>query len=168
MCSRLFIAILSIGLLNCSAIAKAVPAFPFVDGRWSGLIETMPNSSVFEACAASTTFTDGTTLTLAKQRDNSWLVRFSNPGWRLPSSHYPMVVVVDFYSPLAVSAVAKNQRLLEIAIPGHNALLKLIENGHLIKLTSDSFEEAYNLEGSAKVIERVRNCVADQLATEGQ
>ena len=42
----------------------------------------------------------------------------------------------------------------------------IIENGHTIDLTSDGFNEKYDLEGSAKVIERVRNCFADQLAAE--
>ena len=72
-----------------------------------------------------------------------------------------MVAMVDFYPPLRVDAEAKSQRLLEIAILDHNTLLGLIENGHTINLTSDGFNVQYDLEGSAKVIERVRNCFAD-------
>ena len=167
MCPRFFIAILSIGLLHTVANASGAPAVPFVDGRWSGGIETLPDSSVFEECSTSTTFIDGTTFALAERRDENWYLRLSNPGWRLPPSRqYPMVALVDFYPPLRVDAEAKSQRLLEIAILDHNTLLGLIENGHTIKLTSDSFKETYDLEGTAKVIERVRNCVTDQVAAE--
>ena len=77
-----------------------------------------------------------------------------------------MMALVDFYPPLRIDALSKSQRLLEIAVLGHSTLLRLIENGHTIKLMSDRFNETYDLEGSAKVIERVRNCVADQLAAE--
>ena len=164
---RFFISMLSIGLLHIVANASGAPAFPFVDGRWSGGIETLPNTPVFMECSASTTFIDGTTLTLAERRGENWYLRLSNPDWRLtPSRQYPMVALVDFYPLLRVDAEAKSQRLLEIAILDHNTLLRFIENGHTIELTSDRFKETYDLEGSAKVIERVRNCVTDQLAAE--
>ncbi len=167
MCRRIFIAIISIGFLHTVANAGGAPAGLFVDGRWSGVIETLPNSSVFEECSTSTTFIDGTTFALAERRSENWYLRLSNPGWRLPPSHqFLMVAQVDFYPPLRIGAEAKSQRLLEIAILDHNTLLGLIENGHTIKLTSDRFKETYDLEGTAKVIERVRNCVTDQLAAE--
>jgi hypothetical protein len=167
MCPHFFIAILSMGLLHTVANAGGAPAGLFVDGRWSGVIETLPNSSVFEECSTSTTFIDGTTFTLAEQRDEKWYLRLSNPSWRLSHSRqYPMVALVDFYPQLRVDAEAKSERHLEIAILDHNTLLGYIENGHTIRLTSEGFKETYDLEGSAKVIERVRNCVIDQLAAE--
>ena len=167
MCPRFFITMLVIGLLHPVANAGAAPAVPFVDGLWSGGIETLPNSSMFEKCSASTTFIDGTTFAIAERRNQNWYLRMSNNGWRLPPSrHYPVVAQVDFYPPLRIDAEAKSHRLLEIAIPDHHALLGLIENGHAIKLTAGRFKQMYDLEGTAKVIERLRNCVADQLAAE--
>ncbi len=78
----------------------------------------------------------------------------SNGGWRLSlSRHYTMVAIVDFYPSLSVDAEAKSPRTLEIPILDHNALLRLIENGHTIKLTSESLQLKYDIEGSAKVIE---------------
>ena len=83
----------------------------------------------------------------------------SNPGWHLPASHrYDMAALVDFYPPLRVVAVTKSQTGLEIADLDQISLLGLIENGHTINLNSDGFKEMYDLEGSAKAIERVRNC----------
>ena len=73
-----------------------------------------------------------------------------------------MVALVDFYPPLRISAEAKSQTLLEIADLDHISLLGLIENGHTIVLRSEGFDEKYDLEGSAKVIERIRNCFADR------
>ena len=158
MSQRLFVAALFMGLLHTIANASGVPAIPFVDGRWSGGIETGPNSSGLEECWASTTFSDGTTFTLAKRGDGSWHLRLSNPGWRLPPSRrYAMVARVDFH-PLRIAAEAKSQTRLEIANLDQLSLLGLIENGHTIDLTSDGFNEKYDLEGSAKVIERIRNC----------
>ena len=71
-----------------------------------------------------------------------------------------MIALVDFY-PLHIAAEAKSQTRLEIANLDRISLLGLIENGHTIDLTSDGFNEKYDLEGSAKVIERVRNCFAN-------
>ena len=73
-----------------------------------------------------------------------------------------MVALVDFYPRLHFAAEAKSQTRLEIANLEQISLLGIIENGHSIDLTSDGFNEKYDLEGSAKVIERVRNCFTDR------
>ena len=156
---RLFIWIFFTGLLHTIADAGGVPTIPFVDGRWHGDIDTGTNSSHFEECWASTTFHDGTTFKLTKRTDGIWHLRLSNVSWRLPySRRYAMVALVDFYPRLRIVAEARNQTLLEIADLDHISLLGLIENGHTIDLTSDGFNEKYDLEGSAKIIERIRNC----------
>ena len=161
MYQRLFVAVLFIGLLHTIANASGEPTIPFVDGRWNGGIEIGPDSKGLEECWARTTFSDGTAFTLAKRGDGSWYLRLSNPGWGLtPSRRYPMAALVDFYPQLSIAAEAKSQTRLEIANLDQISLLGLIENGHTINLTSDGFNEKYDLEGSAKVIERVRNCFA--------
>lgn len=158
---RLLIAAFFTGLLHTAADASEVPAIPFVDGRWHGGIETGPKSSDFEECWASTAFDDGTTFRLTKRRDGNWHLQLSNPSWRLPHLHqYAMVALVDFYPRLHIMAEAKNQTLLDIADLDQISLLGQIENGHTINLTSDGFNEKYELEGSAKVIMRIRNCFA--------
>lgn len=163
MFQRMFVAVLFIGLLHTFANASGVPTIPFVDGRWSGGIENGPNSSDFEECWVSTKFGDGTTFTLAKRGEGSWHLRLSNPSWRLPSSRrYAMVARVDFYPQLRIAGEAKSQTLLEIANLDQISLLELIENGHTIELTSDGFNEEFDLEGSAKVIERIRTCFPEQ------
>ena len=166
---RLLVPAVFTALLLTVAHASGVPSIPFVDGIWHGDIEIGPNSSDFEECWARTTFDDGTTFRLAERKDGSWYLQLSNASWRLPHSRrYTMVARVDFY-PLAglqIVAEAKNQTLLEIADLDHISLLGLIENGHTIALASDGFNEKYDLEGSAKAIERIRNCFSDQLAAE--
>ena len=162
MFQRLFASVLFIGALHISANASGLPAMSFVDGRWNGGIDATPNSLGVEECWASTTFSDGTTFTLAKQGNDNWLLRLTNHDWRLPTHHrYDMVALVDFYPRLQIAAVAKSQTRLEIANLDQIALLGIIENGHTIDLTSDGFNKKYDLEGSAKAIERVRNCFAD-------
>ena len=162
MYQRLFVAALFIGLLHTIANASGEPAIPFVDGRWNGGIEIGLDSKGPEECWARTTFSDGTAFILAKRGDGSWHLRLSNPSWRLPPSHrYAMFAQVDFYPQLRISAEAKSQTRLEIANLDRISLLGLIENGHTINLTSDGFNVKYDLEGSAKIIERVRNCFAD-------
>jgi hypothetical protein len=162
MYQRLFVAVLFIGLLHAIANASGEPAIPFVDGRWNGGIEIGPDNKGLEECWASTAFSDGTAFTLAKRSDGIWRLRLSNPGWRLsPSRRYSMVALVDFYPQLRIAAEAKSQTSLEIANLDQVSLLGLIENGHTIDLTTDGFNVKYDLEGSAKAIERVRNCFAD-------
>jgi hypothetical protein len=159
---RLFVAVLFIGLLHTIANASRESLIPFVDGRWNGGIETGPDGKGHGECWARTTFDDGTAFTLAKRSDGIWYLRLSNPGWRLPASRrYAMVALVDFYPQLRIAAEAKSQTGLEIANLEQISLLGLIENGHTIDLTSDGFNVKYDLEGSAKVIERVRNCFAE-------
>lgn len=153
--------------LHNAAGASQLPSIPFVDGRWHGDIEVGPNGSDFEECWASTTFDDGTTLLLAERKDGNWHLQLSNPVWRLPHSRrYAMAAQVDFYPRLRITAEARNQTLLEIEDLDHISLLRLIENGHTIDLASDGFNEKYELEGSAKAIERIRNCFSDQLNAE--
>ena len=164
---RFFIGVFFSGLLHTVADAGGVPAFPFVDGRWHGGIETVPGSPDIEECWASTTFDDGTTFTLAERKDGDWTLRLSNPGWQLPPSRrYTLEALVDFYPRLRIMAEAKNETVLEIADLDHISLLGLIENGHTIDLASEGFNEKYELEGSAKIIERIRSCFADQQVAE--
>ena len=150
--------------LQTIANASGEPTIPFVDGRWSGKVETDANSSVFKACWASTNYSDGTTLTLAKRDNGSWYLGLSNPDWQLPLSHqYDMIALVDFYpQQVLVAAETKSKISLEIANLEQISLLGLIENGHTIDLSSEGFSEKYDLEGSAKVIQRIRNCFANR------
>ena len=162
MYQRSFAVVLFIGLLHTVANAGGEPKFPFVDGRWDGGIEISQESKGLNECWGSTRLGDATSFTLAKRGDGSWHLILSNPYWRLPPSRrYAMIALVDFYPQLRIVAEAKSQTRLEIANLDQIALLALIENGHTITLTSDGFNEKYDLEGSAKVIERVRNCFAD-------
>lgn len=160
---RLFFAVFFMVLLHAIAHSSGTPTIPFVDGRWHGDFETGLNNSDIEECWASTTFDDGTTLKLIERKDASWRLQLTNSSWRLPRSRrYAMVALVDFYPRLRIAAEAKTHTLLEIADLGHISLLGLIENGHTIDLKSDGFNEKYDLEGSAKAIERIRNCFANQ------
>lgn len=161
MYQRLFTAVLFTGLMHATANASGEPTFPFVDGRWSGGTAIDPDSKALEECWSRTTFGDGTVFSLAKRYDGSWHLSFSNPGWRLPPSRrYTVVAQVDFYPQLRITAETKGQTRL-IASLERTSLLELIENGHTIRLTFEGFNEKFDLEGSAKVIERVRNCFAD-------
>ncbi len=162
MYQRFLVAVLFIGLPLNFAYASGESKMPFVDGRWNGGIDTSPDSKGLEECWGRTTFSDGTAFTLAKGNGGSWHLRLSNPRWKLPPSHqYSMVALVDFYPQLHIKAEAKSQTRLEIRNIDQIPLLGLIENGHTIILTSDGFNGKYDLEGSAKVIERVQNCFAD-------
>lgn len=165
---RLCVTVFFIGLLLSVANAGGVPAIPFVDGLWRGDIETDPDSAAFKECWASTTTDDGTMLTLAKRDDGRWHLQLSNPAWRLPPSHrYYMTALVDFYpQQVRTAAEAKSATRLEIADLDRISLLGLIENGHTLFLTTDGFKEKYDLEGSAKIIARIRTCFTDQLANE--
>lgn len=158
--SRLLLAALLItGFLPNMSGSENGPAIAFTDGLWTGGIETGADGRAFKECWASTTFGDGTTLTLASQDTGSWSLRLSNPDWQLPPSHrYDMNVRVDFYPRLQVIARASDRTALEIADLDQISLLGLIENGHVIDLTAEGFAEAYDLEGSAKIIDRIRTC----------
>jgi hypothetical protein len=159
MCYRLLAAVLFTVLLQQGAGASGVPAFPFVDGLWQGDIRTAPGSGAFEECWASTTYDDLTTLTLSERKDGTWQLQLSNPGWRLPQSHrYVMTALVDFYPRLRIEAETMSETRLEFADINSIPLLRFIEIGHTIDLTSDGFNAKYDLEGSAKVIERLRDC----------
>ncbi len=165
--SRSWFAMLWLGLLYAPANADNSATRPFIDGRWHGDAATHTDSSRFKECWASTAFADGTVLTLAENRNASWTLRFSNPAWQLvDSGNASMMVQVDFYPNLNVSTRTDGTTLLEIEITGDDPLLDFVENGHSIKLNSNGFNKVYDLEGSAKVIERIRKCVSEQLADE--
>ena len=158
-----FAAALFILLPQTTANANGEPTIPFVDGRWSGDIEFDASSSAFKACWASTNYNDGTTLRLSKRGSGSWHLRLSNPDLQLlPSHQFDMIVLVDFHPQQVLTAAeSKSKTNLEIANLDQISLLGLIENGHMINFSSDEFSEQYDLEGSAKVIQRIRNCFAD-------
>jgi hypothetical protein len=164
---RFIAAAIFASFLHAKAIAGEVDTIPFVDGRWHGGIKIVPNSPDFE-CRASTTFTDGTTLMLTERKDESWKLELSNANWRMPQlRRYALVAQVDFYPRLQIAAVARKQTVLEIADLERISLLGLIENGHTLDLMSEDFTDKVELEGSAKIIERLRNCVAEGASTGG-
>ena len=165
MCNWFTVVVLFAGFLPAGANASEVPVMPFVDGRWHGDINTVPNSQDFE-CRASTTFIDGTTFTLVERNDGNWRLELSNPAWQLPPlAQYDLVAQVDFYPRIRIAAVASKQTGLEIADLETISLLGLIENGHTLDLMSEDFNDKYELEGSAKIIERLRNCVGEGAST---
>lgn len=148
-----------LGILLCVANASDGQGFPFVDGIWSGGVESGSASGASEVCWARTSFKDSTNLTLSVRSDKNWELRLSNLGWALPPSHrYDLVALVDFYPQLHVVAQSTGPKILEFANIERNSLLGLIENGHTITLSSDEFNAKYDLEGSAKVIARLRGC----------
>lgn len=154
-------ALVIVGLLSVAANATGALSVPFVDGRWSGDVRAGPNTSGVAECWASTTFEDGAKLTLGQRDDGSWYLELSNPGWLLTAPRQQATVIqVDLYPRVEVIADARSRTVLEIGDIGRNALLGQIENGHTITLLSDGLDEKYDLEGSAKVIERIRNCMA--------
>lgn len=91
-------------------------------------------------------------------------MRWSSPGWRLQPFHrYDTIALVDYY-PQQVRTVAevRSGTGIEIADIDQSSLLGLIENGHTIILTSDGLNVEYDLQGSAKAIQRIRNCFANR------
>ncbi len=123
MFQQLFALVVFIGF-HTFAHASGAPATLFTDGRWSGGTGTAPDSAGVQECWADTTFSDGTTLTLAKQSDGNWHLRLSNPDWQLPAAHrFDMVALVDFYPRVRFDAETKNQTSLEIASLEQKSLL---------------------------------------------
>jgi hypothetical protein len=78
-----------------------------------------------------------------------------------------MVALVDFYPRLRLAARATGPTVLEFADIEDISLLEFIENGHTIDLASDSLNAKYELEGSAKIIQRIRACFGEQSADRG-
>lgn len=163
MYARFFVATFVMAYALTNAEASGSPSVPFVDGRWHGGIRSGTEGSGFEECWASTTFGDGTTLTLTERDDGKWRLLLSNRSWGLQTSRrYDMVAQVDFYPQRRFVAEARSEALMEIADLVGISLLDLIENGHTIDLNADGFNKKYDLEGSAKIIEKIRNCFADR------
>ena len=164
MYQRSLSAVLLVSLLHTVANASGGPAIPFVDGLWSGGTETGANSSGFVECWARTTTHDGTTFTLANRDDGSWHLLMSNPDWLLPpSQQFDISALVDFY-PQQVSTVAEttSRTGMKIADLKEITLLALIENGHTIDFKSTILNAKYDLEGSAKAIQRIRTCFTNR------
>jgi hypothetical protein len=158
MCKRLFLAIILI--LYSFSYSLGDAAFAFVDGLWRGGVGFSAETKSLAECWARTTFGDGTTLTLTKRREGIWRFSLSNPAWKLPPfQRYDMVTMVDFYPQLRVVAKANGANVLEIDDIEQISLLQLIENGHTITFTSNGFSAKYDLEGSAKIIARLRSCL---------
>ena len=116
-------------------------------------------------CRATTDLPDGADFTLSKNKNGVWTLTLSDPSWTLKPSHlYDATALVDYY-PQRVNVIAEatGETSLAIAELDHTTLLRLIENGHTLTLTADRFYGKYDLEGSAKVIQRIRDCFDDQV-----
>ncbi len=128
---------------------------------WTGGTVTRPGTLDVTDCWARTEFSDQTTMTLRRDGDGTWYLKLSNPGWQLPFPHrYALESLVDFYPRLGVVGETRDTTELEVSDLRKFLLLEQIENGHTITLTSDGFRAKYDLEGSAKIIERLRKCAA--------
>lgn len=167
MCKRFSVSALLMILMHAVANAGATSTTLFVDGRWSGGTEMDYEKSSFTACWASTKFDDGTTLSLAKQSDTNWYLRLSNPGWHLQTHRrYEFATLVDFYPRLRIAGEVTSRTSLQIESPDQSPLVAFIENGHTIDFNSNDFTEKYDLEGSAKAMEKIRDCFARQTVAE--
>ncbi len=85
----------------------------------------------FLECWASTTFGDGTTLTLAEREDGNWYLRYNESRLRLaPPDRHDTIALVD-YSPQRVLTTADvtSETQLEFANLEQISLLRLIEMG---------------------------------------
>ena len=161
MLQRNLVALLALGFLNCAAGSAEESPFPFVDGIWRGGIEADSNTRSPRLCWASTTLKDATTFTLEVRRDKSWNLRLSNAAWRIPAAQrFDILAQVDFYPRLRIAGSSESPTMLEFRDIGRSLLL-LIENGHTIDLRSPEFNAKYDLEGSAKIIARLRDCLTE-------
>ena len=74
-----------------------------------------------------------------------------------------MSALVDFYPQQVDTKVdVTSATRMEVTRLEQISLLGLIENGHTIEFTSEILNAKYDLEGSAKAIQRIRTCFTNR------
>lgn len=150
-----------------ASVASAGEYGHFDSGRWSGTALRDDSLSRFTSCTAATRLPDRTVITLTNTRDRTWELGLSNPGWHLPAGR-EYRLQLSFSPELAreVDATASTETELHVPLQGDMWTMSLIRLSRQMRVTSGSFDETYDLTGSADAVFAVAACVDAQMLAE--
>lgn len=154
-------------LLSAAGSSGAESRGAFVAQPWTG-------TSVFDAtgfvrCQAIATLASDTELGLAVDRGDEWSFYIANRTWTIPEGQsYSLVLQFDRSAGIPIQSKGAAQGRLNVIIGRNEALVGLLRNSLELRVSSGSFDQRYDLQGSADAIDQLRQCREQELWNERQ
>lgn len=113
----------------------------------------------FSHCAASATYTNGVTVTIAVSRGGAWYLEWAHPEWRLLSyEEIQVAVYVDGAGPYLLKARAKTGQSVVAELPTESAILEALRKGTSLVLVTRNARHILSLEGADKAVAEIVRC----------
>lgn len=166
-------------LLSSSLSLAATGQSISVPNGWRGNIVTDDQTGQFSYCMASADYVSGTSLWTSIDRNYLWQLAFFNPAWKL-GRHYQISVSIqiDGY-PKGFTASTGEGKLVFITIPNDQEMINLFRFGRVMRVKFNantynedgsisawpiSYDYEFELNGTAKLLVQLSQCVKDQLS----
>ncbi|MBV8924286.1 MAG: trypsin-like peptidase domain-containing protein [Bradyrhizobium sp.] len=159
MCRAFFLVILLQFAIASIAEAKG-PYGNIHVGQWKGGAFTDDNTGAFSHCGATSIYGNGVILVVGLNSQNSWLLGFASPSFRLTKGDtIPVDVTFDGQSQARLFATASSD-IMAIAILPPNVARTFQKSSLMVVTAGNSNALQFNLTSTAPLLAVLANCVA--------
>ncbi|MBV9461517.1 MAG: trypsin-like peptidase domain-containing protein [Bradyrhizobium sp.] len=147
--------------LTITSIANAKGPFGNIHvGQWKGGAFTDDNTGAFSHCSASSIYGNDVILVVGQNAENSWLLGFASPTFRLTKGNtVPVDVTFDGQSQARLFATA-NSDIMATAVLPPNIARTFQKSSLMVITTGNSSALQFNLTSTAPLLATIANCVS--------
>jgi S1-C subfamily serine protease len=129
-------------------------------GNWSGGAYTDDKTGAFSHCAASTSYASGINVIVGQNANNSWLMGFASPAFRLtPGETFPIDVTFDGQAQYRLFGTALLSNLVTSVLP-NNAAIEQLRKSQLMVAVAKGATFQFNLNSTGQLLPIIANCVS--------
>jgi S1-C subfamily serine protease len=161
---RLGVLITALFLTHQIASASAAELDTFNLGGWDGGSYSNDQDGLFTHCAANAHYNSDLTLVVVVDREYNWFLGIQNPDWQLNvGEEFPFELKIDRGRWNSFSATAIAPDHVEIQMPNDDASVNDFRYGSLLSVRSGDFNASFDLDGTARLVAHLADCVGDYL-----
>jgi S1-C subfamily serine protease len=144
--------------------AEASELDTFTVGGWDGGSYSNDQDGLFTHCAANAHYNSDLTLVVVVDREYSWFIGIQNPDWQLnEGEEFPFDLKIDRGRWTTLQATAITPDHVEIQMPGDDDTVNAFRYGSLLSVRSGDFNASFDLDGTARLVAYLAQCVGDYL-----
>jgi hypothetical protein len=157
-------AVLSL-LLILAPDLNAGKMYEFKIGDWTGKAYRDDITERFTHCSVSVSYTNGMTLALGIIRNYNLVLVLAKPGWGLGRDHIYLVHLnVDEKLLGQFPGTSGSGVALRITLGRDKRIYETLRGGHVLAVKAGQESFSFKMNGTAKALNRVKQCVDAELA----
>ncbi|HWA18982.1 MAG TPA: serine protease [Devosia sp.] len=146
------------------AAAGAAELDTFTVGAWDGGSYSNDQDGLFTHCAANARYNSELTLVVVVDRQYDWFIGIQNPDWQLNvGEEFPFDLKIDRGRWNTFTATAITPDHIEIQMPNDDDAVNDFRYGSLLAVKSGDFNASFDLDGTARLVAYLAQCVGDYL-----